>query len=530
MTVGTTLTLVPSVSPENASNPELRWVSSDSTIASVYNGTITAISPGNANIMAITVDGGRIATCAVTVIPATIPATGITLNRTTATLTVGGNLTLTATVLPANATNRNVTWTSSNTAVATVNNSGVVTAVAPGQVTITVTTQDGNFTATSVITVSVAIPVTGITVAPATTSLQPGNSTRITANVLPFNASNRNVTWTSSNPSVAVVDSAGNVIAINWGWTTITATTEEGDFTATSHVLVGTPVTSITISPTTATINIIGATVALTANVLPANATNRDVTWTSNNPAVATVSDNGVVTAVTLGTATITATTNEGNRTATATINVVIRGCNASPLTFTLGTPYFATNETWIITGTDGRPNQEWSDAVRAPGCDKTTFTVGNSPNFNANCRNATNGFDGHYFTWCMVMRFANQLCPPAQGWRVPTRQDFIDLDMNLGGNGENRSATVNGFTTSQQLAWYIGATGSGTVAVNRGGIWGGSRFTGHATGLTIPTSNYWSQSETSATDALYLSISPGNIRPQSIRTKSNGFAVRCVR
>jgi len=302
-------------------------------------------------------------------------------------------------------------------------------------------------------------------------------------------------------------------------------------------------VSGITLYPTTANLHF-GGTLRLVATILPENATNRTIIWTSSNPIVAIVSEIGIVTALDIGEATITATTQDGNYIATSTISVVpLRGCNTNPLTFTLGVPYFATDETWIIPGTDGRPTQEWSDAVRAPGCDKTTFAGGTSPNINADCRNATNGFDGHYFTWCMIMRFANQLCP--DGLRVPTQQDFMDLDLNLGGNGQGRNfmmvdgGAVNGFTFEEQFVWYVGAVGTGTSAVNRGGIWGGTRFTGHThtNVASVNTSAYWSSTESNEELAFTLFINaesdgePAQFGPGYWPFfKHVGKALRCVR
>jgi uncharacterized protein YjdB len=165
LTPGGTLTLTPTVAPDNATNKAVSWQSSHPAIATVNNGTVTAVAAGNATITVTTADGDKTATCAVTVNAATVAVTGVTLNPTTATLTVGGTLTLTPTVAPDNATNKAVTWQSSSTAVATVNN-GTVTAVAAGNATITVTTADGGKTATCDVTVNYWSGCNGIIVAP----------------------------------------------------------------------------------------------------------------------------------------------------------------------------------------------------------------------------------------------------------------------------------------------------------------------------------------------------------------------------
>ena len=148
--VGEKLTLTATVAPANATNKNVTWSSSNTAVATVDGGVVTAKAAGSATITVKTADGAKTATCTVTVTD--IAVTGVTLSQTSASLKVGEKLTLTATVAPANATNKNVTWSSSNTAVATVDG-GVVTAKAAGSATITVKTADGAKTATCTVTV-----------------------------------------------------------------------------------------------------------------------------------------------------------------------------------------------------------------------------------------------------------------------------------------------------------------------------------------------------------------------------------------
>ena len=141
--------------------------------------------------------------------------------------------------------------------------------------------------------------------------------------VEPANATNKAVTWSSDNISVATVDANGLVTAVAEGSATITVTTEDGNKTATCEVTVTTatvPVTGVTLDPTSLTLNV-NQTATLTATITPNDATNQNVTWTSDNPSVATVSG-GVVTAVAPGEATITATTQDGSFDATCTVTV----------------------------------------------------------------------------------------------------------------------------------------------------------------------------------------------------------------
>lgn len=146
---------------------------------------------------------------------------------------------LKAIISPTDAQNNEVAWTSADPSIASVDDNGTVTALRSGQTTITVKTKDGNKTAACDITVVEAlISVTGITIEPATRSSLPNASFTITATVLPANASNLSVTWTSSNTSVAEVYEDGTVTAIAVGESTITATTVDGGHTATCVVTV----------------------------------------------------------------------------------------------------------------------------------------------------------------------------------------------------------------------------------------------------------------------------------------------------
>ena len=151
LTVGDTETLTATVSPDDASDKSVTWSSSDTDVATVENGVVTAVAEGTANITVTATNGtvdtsdDQTATCAVTVnaaTPSVVNVTEVEINKTSTTLTVGGTETLTATVSPDDATDKTVTWSSDNTAVATVSD-GVVTAVAEGTANITVTATNG---------------------------------------------------------------------------------------------------------------------------------------------------------------------------------------------------------------------------------------------------------------------------------------------------------------------------------------------------------------------------------------------------
>ena len=235
----------------------------------------------------------------------------------------GDYVTVTAYVLPDNASEKELTWSSSDTTVATVSYQGIVTAKAIGNATITATTLDKTKTATC--TVIVREKVTSVSLNYTSLTMTEGETKSLIATVLPDNAANKSVSWSSSNTSVATVAKPGIVTAVSAGTATITVTTNDGGKTATCSVTVKPktiPVTSISLNYTALTLNE-GNTQALTATVLPANATDKSVTWSSSNSSAATVSSSGVVTAKAKGTATITVKTNDGGKTASCTVNVV---------------------------------------------------------------------------------------------------------------------------------------------------------------------------------------------------------------
>lgn len=249
-----------------------------------------------------------------------INTTALSINKTSTTLNKGATETLTVTRTPSSVSYPTLTWSSSNTSVATVNSSGVVTAVGNGTATITVTTTDGtNISKTC--SVTVRTPVTGVTVSPTTLTLNVGGTYTLAKTISPSGASNQNVVWSTNNTAVATVDSSGKVTAVGKGTCTITCTSSENSsYKGTCAVTVNQQATGISISPTSVTLEV-GQTTSVSASVSPSNANNRNYTLSSNNTAVATVS-NGIITAVGVGTCTITATSEDGGHKANCSVTV----------------------------------------------------------------------------------------------------------------------------------------------------------------------------------------------------------------
>ena len=322
---GETATLVATVKPDNATNKTVTWSSDKTSVATVdANGKITAVSEGTATITAKA--GDKTATCSVTVKKNTVAVESVTLDKSSLELTEGETATLTATVKPDNATNKTVTWTSSSSSIATVDQNGKITAVSEG--TATITAKAGDKTATCSVTIKKnTVAVESVTLDKSSLELTEGETATLTATVKPDNATNKTVMWSSDKTSVATVDANGKITAVSEGTATITA--KAGDKTATCSVTVKkntVAVESVTLDKSSLELTE-GETATLTASVKPDNATNKTVTWSSSNQSVATVDQNGTVTAVAEGSATITA--KAGDKSATCTVTVKKNGINA---------------------------------------------------------------------------------------------------------------------------------------------------------------------------------------------------------
>jgi len=341
MIVGDTQKLSANIYPSNASNKTITWSSSNSAVATVSNGTVTAIAPGTCTITAMV--GTKTATCKVTVgakdsgsddgkddggkddggdddggkddgggddggkddDKTEVAVTSITLSANSITLTEGDSQTITVTVKPDDATDKSVTWTTSNSSIATVSN-GTIKGIKEG--TATITAQAGDKSATCEVNVNKkVIDVTSISLNKSSVSLYVGDTETLTATVSPSDATDKTVTWNTSDASIVTV-SNGTITAMAEGTATITA--KAGDQSATCEVTVSEKViyvTAISLNQTSASMNV-GATLQLTATVTPDNAVDKDVNWTSSNADVASVSIDGLVTALKVGSTTITAT------------------------------------------------------------------------------------------------------------------------------------------------------------------------------------------------------------------------------
>jgi uncharacterized protein YjdB len=284
------------------------------------NGTVRGVGPGSTTITATS--EGRSGTATLSVTQA--PVAAVTVSLGSASVVVGATTQATAQARDAAGlvlTGRAVTWASSDVSVATVDASGVVRGVAPGTTTITGTSEGRSGAATLSVTQA---PVAAVTVSLGSASVVVGTTTQATAqarDAAGLVLTGRAVTWTSSDVSVATVDASGVLRGVAPGTTTITGTSEGRTGSATLTVTQA-PVAAVSITLASANV-IAGSAVQATAQLRDAAGTvltGRSVSWASSAPAVASVSSSGVISALTVGTATITATSEGRSGSAVLTV------------------------------------------------------------------------------------------------------------------------------------------------------------------------------------------------------------------
>ena len=223
--------------------------------------------------------------------------TGITLSQHELTLVKGATATLSATVIPADAPNKNFSWKSDNEAIAKVAN-GVVTAVSKGETIIRVTTEEGNKTDECKVIVkeeSDPVAVTGVKLAFTALTQKIGTSFTLVATIEPANATNKTVTWSSSNSTVASVTNMGVVQAKSAGTADITVTTADGGHTATCSFTVtaeDVPLTGLKVTPAETHIKV-GQASTLNVKYEPVTATHKEVAWETSDAAIVTVDQDG---------------------------------------------------------------------------------------------------------------------------------------------------------------------------------------------------------------------------------------------
>ena len=322
LSVGETAQLTAKVLPKNAKDLSVAWTTSNSSVATVNDGLVTATGAGSATITCISLsDVSKKASCTVTVTGTSVPVTGVTLSKSSLSLSVGDSATLKASVQPSDATEQGIVWSSGNTAVATVSNSGVVKAVAEGTATITAASvADSNKKATCTVTVTASgtVLATSIKLNKTQITVKVGQTAKLTRTILPENVTITKGSYKVSDKTVFTVQKStinGNkcvytIKGVGVGTAKLTVYTEDGSgLSASCSVKVvkdDIPVSSVSLSSSTLTLDV-GGECYMPATVLPENATDRSVIWSSSNTSVATVNDS-IVYAIAPGTAVIKAT------------------------------------------------------------------------------------------------------------------------------------------------------------------------------------------------------------------------------
>ena len=307
-----------SVLPIDAEDNTVTWSSSNPAIASVdASGTVTAISDGNCQIIASANDGTGITGKAQVIVDSYVFPSSVTVTPASATIYNGSTIQLTATVLPANANNKSVTWHSSNASVATVSSEGLVTGIASGTAVITATTVDAGKSASATITVqNKSFSISDIPV------LYPNYNSpfTITHSAVPPGTPSYSISMTSGENSLTV---AGNTLTAFYNGSKTSG--EVGRYTLTGSLNglsaqkeVSVNIGSISISvPSSITMGI-----SKSASVTAKSPSDVSVTWHSSNTSVATISSSGVITPVSTGSTTITATSQTGAK-ASSTLTVI---------------------------------------------------------------------------------------------------------------------------------------------------------------------------------------------------------------
>lgn len=308
------------------SNDKLQWFSSNPDVAAVIwddtakIATVKGLKGGKAEINVISEDGLKTASATVYV---TVDVTGLELSAYDVSSTMKvGQYQLTATVLPADqeGVNRNVIWSSTDTSVLTVDENGLVTFKKPGYASVVCQTEEGNFMRAC--NFKIAIPVEEIKLDYTDIVMSVGKVQRITAEVLPIDASDKTLIWESSDTSVVTVDSNGLVTAVGQGFATILCKSYDGGYTAMCKVYVKTPVTGVTLSMSEITVRK-GQVFWLNATCTPFNADDKTIKWSSKDIDICTVEQDGKVTAVAPGVTTIIALNEDSGITAVCTVTVI---------------------------------------------------------------------------------------------------------------------------------------------------------------------------------------------------------------
>lgn len=295
--------------PSDASNRNVTYTSSDEGVLQISGNTMKGLQAGECELTVASVLNPEVAERFHILV--TQPVKKITVSGSKSVF-AGESVQLTASCQPSTASIQNVVWSSRSPQIATVDENGVVTGIKKGNAVIEAKATDGSGIVGN-LTVTVAQKPTGITLNETVLNLVAGRSGQLRATISPSNANDKSVIWTSSDPSIATVNSQGKVTALHRGSCTVTATSSANpDISATAEVNIVQQVTAISFDSAKVSLNV-RTTLQLGWTVLPEDATNPEVTFTSSNNKIATVDRYGVVTGVSKGSVRIYAKATDGS-------------------------------------------------------------------------------------------------------------------------------------------------------------------------------------------------------------------------
>lgn len=363
-----TVKLNATVLPENADNKNVHFTSDNDAVATVDdNGLVTALSSGEAVITVITEDGKKTAQCKITVEKEIIQLKTITITNAPAELEKGAQVQLGIKYIPDNTTqSKSVEWKTSDASVAVVSSTGLVTAKKTGTVTITAVSK-ADSSIQSKVTIKVLSHITDVTVTGPSGTLYTDTKYKFTAKITPDDTTdNKTVIWSVSDSNIAQIAKDGTLSFKKAGTVDVIATVKATSSNTVIKKLTVTGVkrvinvSSVALDKTTVNLKK-GETVKLNATVAPADADNKEVTYTSSNSAVAKVDNTGLVTVLSSGEAVITVTTKDGSKTASCKVTVAKE---TEPLAITVTSKISGNDYTFTANATGGNKDYTYKFIV----------------------------------------------------------------------------------------------------------------------------------------------------------------------
>lgn len=305
----------------NGETQSISWASSNPNVVDVNNGIIIGLSSGTAYISAT--DGSSTDTCKITVIDYYIPVNNIVLSKDSETLVINATSKINVSVDPINASNKKAYFISSNSQIVSVDSEGNIKANGIGTAYISINIENKTKIYKVNVVNNLNISLKSISI-PKSITIKEGETNKLNVTYSPSDATNKKITWKSSNTRVVTVDASGNIKGISTGSATITATSNDGNYIATSKVTVTAVDKSLKdISLNKTELNLeIGKEETLTVNFNPTNAKNKKITWSSSNDEIVKV-ENGIIKALKPGNAEIKVVSDEGKKEAICKVTVI---------------------------------------------------------------------------------------------------------------------------------------------------------------------------------------------------------------